>query len=199
MFALRLRSLGLDAFVSVLLGCLLLAILLLGLKPKISHLTVHDSHIPQTYMKGIQATRFNKGGEISETITIDALEYLEILHETHLHNPRLTRYDQQSPLWMIHADRGTGLHKTKSLSLESIRLNDNVVLEHYPIKAKQSPLRLYTNELELTRNAAKTSDAVLIQGPGVNQIKSHGLIANFITGEITLLNRVNSIYDKTPL
>ncbi len=196
---LRIRALGLDAFVSVLTGCLLLAVLLLGLKPKHTHSTLQNAETPRTYMKGIQATRFNDLGEISEVITIDAVEYLELIHETRLHNPRLVRYEHRTPLWMAQADNGTGLHQIKSLSLESIRLNDNVVLEHYPLKATQSPLRLYTNELELTRNAASTSDAVLIQGPGMNQIKSHGLIANFETGEITLLNRVNSVYDKTQL
>lgn len=196
---LRIRALGLDAFVSVLTGCLLLAVLLLGLKPNYTHATLRDSETPQTYMRGIQATRFDNLGQISEVITIDAVEYLELIHETRLHNPRLTRYEHHAPLWMAQADKGTGSHQIKSLSLESICLNDNVVLEHYPSKATQSALRLYTNELELTRKSATTSDAVFIQGPGMNQIKSHGLIANFETGEITLLNRVNSVYDKTQL
>jgi LPS export ABC transporter protein LptC len=195
----RIRALGLDAFVSVLMGCLLLAVLLLGLKPKSLHATVQSPETPQTYMTGIHATRFNTLGDISEVISIDAVEYLELLNETRLHNPRVVRYEQQAPSWMAQADHGTGLLKTKTLSIESIRLNDNVILEHYSMKSPKSPLRLYTNELELTRSSAKTSDAVLIQGPGVNQIRSHGLIANFETGEITLLNRVNSIYDKTQI
>ena len=120
-----------------------------------------------------------KAAEIQQFLSADRNRIIQ---------PELTLFQEQNPAWKTTANEGSS-----DAQGESILLNGNVHIEQL---GKTNPATLETDTLTLsaTDSHAQTDDKVVIRQTGI-YIEASGLEADLKNNQITLKNRVTSIYE----
>ncbi len=189
-----------------LTGLLLLSII--GSIYLIRHLNLLTQHslslsrnVPDQFATQATYTNFNEEGKLHrQLMTIKGLQYQK-QHTATFQHPYLIAYSTptklsglKKPPWHVHADFGRSIQHAKIIELTGhVHLHQIGYAGHPETNITTTRLTIYPD-----KNIAKTSAMVHFVQPN-NQINGHGMIANFQTEEIRLLNKAQAKHIPKPL
>ena len=134
----------------------------------------------------LKQTVFNSDGKISHKVSATKMEQYQDLGFTHFTAPVFTLYSKNG-IWEISAAEAT-LYESKKLILEvnveAVNLDKTAMLQN--IKADYI-------EVDITHSTMQSERPVEITGPNI-LITGKGLIANFESEVIELINHTQTIY-----
>ena len=145
--------------------------------------------------RNILIKQFDNKGNIK--YKLNAISFQDITpQKTIIKDPNSVFYDSnQKEAWKIKGDKGY-IHNQHNKKLETISLNDNVILTK--ITQHKNPISLKTNKLDFFTNneIAYTDYPVLITEKNTkNQTTANGLIYSSYLKKLYLLNNVKTYYE----
>ena len=134
----------------------------------------------------LRQTVFDVNGQISHKVAATKMEQYQELGFTHFSAPIFTLYSEKG-IWTINASEAT-LYDSKKLILEG-----NVEAINLDKTAMIQTIQADYFEVDINQSTMNSERPVTITGPNI-LIKGKGLIANFETEVIELINHTQTIY-----
>lgn len=164
-------------------------------------ISVNEQAILDESMKGVQALRFDKQGNLIQILTMQAGWHHKGESVTHMVAPYLKIIQSNGALWDISAKTGESIQNTLGGKIQQLRLSEDVIVQQVitgSASKKDFWWKLKTpNLLFIEENAlALTEDPVIIQTLG-SETRAVGMRAHLDHHYVELLNHVDTHYAKS--
>lgn len=147
-------------------------------------------------MTGVQASRFDNEGHLTQVIRMTSWLYYKNQTTTHFQFPSLTLYQPDGNTWRIHAKQGKGFQKKVHGKPDKFELTDDVVVENLDeinkVKLTSPDLLYYP-----AKTLAQTDSPVVVHSPSM-EIQAKGMRAHLDNQLIEFTHNVRCQYAKLP-
>jgi LPS export ABC transporter protein LptC len=182
----------------ILLSLISFLVVLWGRIPAPSPATVSVQTIVQESMKGVEGRRFNKEGQLTQILTMQAGWHNKGELVTHMAAPYLKIIQPNGTFWDISASMGESVQSAIGGKYQELQLTGNVIIQQ--IIAQESAKNDFWWKLKtqhilfIEKNSlALSEDPVVIESPG-SETHAIGIRAYLDRRYIELLNNVNTYY-----
>ena len=150
------------------------------------------------FMQHATAFRYNQNGLLQERLFVEYWEHFSDGKTTRMREPALSLYRLDGTTWHVTAKQGIGHYSADNATMESVDLDQDVHIAHYPSISTMPDWSFETEHLVLYASFAQTDLPIRVHGPNHLEMDAIGLKAYLDTRRVEFLHQVRSYYAINP-
>jgi lipopolysaccharide export system protein LptC len=160
--------------------------------PLSSRQPIDDPSKPDSYMRDVVATQFDKDGKITMKLMSPKMTHFTVDDKMHITTPEVTLFRKSPKPWYIHSEYADAKH-----GIDEILFSNNVRIQH-PADTENPETSLTTRSLTIfpDQKMASTKEAVVFTQPDTI-VHAVGMLADLDEGSIKLLSEAQGEYAPT--